>query len=119
LLEILCYKMVVCAHLRTVDCAFVVKGVQIIIQHVTLLMQEDRWYNTAEKTLEIIEDKKRLYNCIGYLSKMGVHFERSLYFMKVLSAKDTNITATAVPTVLTLPENIHPLKGYADGTMYS
>jgi hypothetical protein len=111
--------MVVCAHLRTVDCAFVVKGVQIIIQHVTLLMQEDRWYNTAEKTLEIIEDKKRLHNCIGYLSKMGVHFERALYFMKVLSAKDTNIMATAVPTVLTLPENIHPLQGYADGTMYS
>ena len=119
LLEILCYKMVVCAHLRTVDCVFVVKGVQIIIQHATSLIQEDGWYNTAEKTLGIIEDKKRIMNCIGYLTKMGIHFRRALYFIKVLGAKESTIMATAVPTVLTLPENIHPLHGYTDGTMYS
>lgn len=111
--------MVVCAHLRTVDCVFVVKGVQIITQHATLLVQEDKWYSTADKTLEIIEEKKRLSDCIGYLSKMGIHFRRALWFIKVLSTKETTIMATSVPTVLTLPENIHPLNGYKEGTMYS
>lgn len=117
-LEILCYQIVVCAHLRSVDCLFVVRGVQIINQHLALVVEDDTWYNTDARSKEIGAQRRHIAQCVGYLVKMGICIPRALYFTKILSPKE-NVLSRAKTTKFTLPHNVHSLQGFKNSTLYT
>lgn len=117
-LEILCYQIVVCAHLRSVDCLFVVRGVQIINHHLALIVEDDNWFNTDKRSEEIGTQRRHITQCVGYLVKMGICIPRALYFIKILSAREM-VMSRAKTTKFNLPLGIHSLQGFKDSTLYS
>ena len=117
-LEILCYQIIVCSHLRGQDSLFVIRGIQIIFHHAIWIFQEDDFFNLKHKTKDIARDRKKITECIGYLVKMGIHLPRTLFLLKVLCSKDKNILTSAISPTLTLPENIQPFHGFK-GTLYT
>lgn len=117
-LEILCYQIIVCTHLRSQDCLFVIKGIQIIFHHAIWIHQEDEFLNLNYVTDDIENERNKIIECIGYLVKMGIHLPRCLFLLKVLCSKNKNILTSATSTTLNLPKNITPFHGFK-GTLYT
>ena len=117
-LEILCYQIIVCSHLRGQDSLFVIRGIQILFHHAVWILQEDEFLNLKCVTEDLQRDKNKVIECIGYLVKMGIHIPRTLFLLKVLCSKNKNILASAVSTTLNLPKNINPFHGFK-GTLYT
>ena len=116
MLEILTYQIVVCVHLRTQDCLFVVKGIQVLCYHIIYLNKNTIPGKISRDYLRI---KKTAQDCLGFLVKMNISVLRAITQGKKLAKKNPLISVVAKSTELFLPDNIRPLHGHMNGWLYN
>ena len=122
LLEMLTFQILVCAHLRTQDCLFVVRGIQILCCHIKDINQK------------VVEKKKRKSKlkkddlgpipvciptqCLAFLEQMGISVLRAASMGNSVTKTDPSFTSLARSKTFLLPSNIRILHGHMTGNLY-
>ena len=100
LLEMLAVKTVVCCHMKSQDCLFVTRAVQVLIQHCLSFYQDTTWTRTPSHTTA----KK----CLLYVQSMGVNILRAAELAKHLALKEVPVCYQSTPVKVFSSENIKP-----------
>jgi hypothetical protein len=131
-LEVLSFQILMCAHLRSQDCLFVIRGIQILCQHACLCdlegeipAKENRKRKKYDRILikgdkrNDIDNEKMIVNssrvarrCLAYLEKMNINILRAVRLSLLLATVDTTITVTASTSIHVLSGDIRPFNGH-------
>jgi hypothetical protein len=98
LLEMLAVKIVVCCHIQSQDCLFVVRAVQLLIQHCLPFYLD---HTTVMATSQVTAKQ-----CILYLQCMGVNILRAADLAKHLALKEVPVCYQSAPVRAFSTENI-------------
>ena len=122
LLELLAYQILVCAHLRTQDCLFVVRGIQILCCHLNDLNQKVIYKKRKKgKTGDLGPTENILdipTQCLAYLEQMGISVLRAVSMGNNITKTDPTFTSVARSTSFLFPDNIRFLHGHMTGSLY-
>ena len=125
LLEMLTFQILVCAHLRTQDCLFVVRGIQILCCHINdinqKVVEKKKRKSNLKKDDETPIPKKSLCipsQCLAFLEQMGISVLRAASMGNSVTKTDPSFTSLARSKTFLLPNNIKTLHGHMSGNLY-
>jgi hypothetical protein len=130
-LQLLSFRILICAHLRSQDCLFVIRGIQILSQHACLsniegeipLISKKRKKSDSngknddsekiKKEFEFKLNSSRIARqCLAYLEKMNVNILRAVRLSLILALTDSTVTITAPTSIHALSNNVRPFNGH-------
>jgi hypothetical protein len=129
-LQLLSFRILICAHLRSQDCLFVIRGIQILSQHACLsnlqgeipLARKRKKSDSNGKNDDSEKIKKEFEfklsssriarQCLAYLEKMNVNVLRAVRLSLILASTDSTVTITAPTSIHVLSNNVRPFNGY-------
>jgi hypothetical protein len=133
-LEVLSFRILMCAQLRSQDCLFVIRGIQMLSQHACLCDLEGeipiakenrkRKNDSGGKRNDIDNKKMKMElqfklnssriarQCLAYLEKMNLNILRAIRLSLTLASDDTTITITAPTSIYVLSGDVRPFNGH-------
>jgi len=97
-LEVLTSQLLMCCHLLSQDCLFVVRGVQLLLQHAMPITEADPSTLSSSSSVDVSVVARR---CLRYLDCSGVHIVRAarLAFSLALREAPVSHCPTADPFI--------------------